>query len=303
MNDGSKDNSGIICDRYAGVDSRILVIHQQNKGVSAARNKGIDLAKGSYISFVDPDDTLESQMYAEMYQNAVKHGSDIVVCPIATHNLIQNTKSISSIWQHSSGVLDHGMIKEKIIPSVLSNKTFSLVSSVNKLYKSSLFKEDLSIRFQEGLHHSEDARLNFNLITKIKTLSYVREPLYNYYIRKRNSLTQVFREDLYDYIKGNKSLLLEISNQYQMGIYNQTIKNHFTGVTLSYINSVVTSGLLKDRKYKLLSKILHDAGFQEDIQTYNAQSMYYRLLKVICRQKNEKILYKIAWAKNKIVNR
>lgn len=66
INDGSTDASGAICDEYARLEPRIKVIHQANQGLSAARNRGVDLAKGEYLSFVDSDDWLELDMYEEL---------------------------------------------------------------------------------------------------------------------------------------------------------------------------------------------------------------------------------------------
>ena len=63
VDDGSKDNSGKVCDEYALKDSRIKVIHQKNQGVSVARNAGLRIAKGDYIGFVDSDDYIETNMY------------------------------------------------------------------------------------------------------------------------------------------------------------------------------------------------------------------------------------------------
>src|SRR5574344_1250172 len=78
VDDGSIDNSGLICDEYASVDDRIRVFHQVNGGVSKARNKGIDASKGEYVTFADSDDYLEPYAFMS-YINAFEHyDADIV---------------------------------------------------------------------------------------------------------------------------------------------------------------------------------------------------------------------------------
>lgn len=80
VDDGSTDDSPKICDEYARKDDRIIVIHKKNGGVSSARNAGLDIAKGKYIGFVDPDDYIVSEMYECMVNAIEKYKSDMVVC-------------------------------------------------------------------------------------------------------------------------------------------------------------------------------------------------------------------------------
>ena len=80
IDDGSVDRSGDICDEYALKDPRITVIHQENQGLSAVRNKGIAVAKGEYIGFVDGDDFINKKMYSEMYRIITENNADIAVC-------------------------------------------------------------------------------------------------------------------------------------------------------------------------------------------------------------------------------
>lgn len=82
VDDGSTDMCGKICDEYAKQDSRVHVIHQENKGVSAARNAGISLAKGEYIMFVDSDDFITENMLEKMHDCIAESGSDIAICGI-----------------------------------------------------------------------------------------------------------------------------------------------------------------------------------------------------------------------------
>ena len=80
VNDGSPDNSGIICDEYTKKDHRVRVIHKTNGGISDARNAGIEIATGDYIGFVDSDDFIHSEMFRDLYERMRKHNADIVQC-------------------------------------------------------------------------------------------------------------------------------------------------------------------------------------------------------------------------------
>lgn len=82
IDDGSPDNCGTICDEYAAKDDRIIVIHQKNQGVSAARNAGLDIARGTYLGFVDSDDWIEPEMYETMISTAKEKQVDVVICGI-----------------------------------------------------------------------------------------------------------------------------------------------------------------------------------------------------------------------------
>jgi glycosyltransferase involved in cell wall biosynthesis len=80
VNDGSRDKSGEICDRYEKVDKRIKVIHKDNGGLSSARNAGLNIAEGDYIAFVDSDDFIHYRMYEILINTAIKKKSDITMC-------------------------------------------------------------------------------------------------------------------------------------------------------------------------------------------------------------------------------
>ena len=83
VNDGSEDDSGEVCDRYAKEDKRIKVIHKKNGGVSSARNAGLKNSIGNYIGFVDPDDYIKKDMYEKMYNLCIKKDSKIAICKFA----------------------------------------------------------------------------------------------------------------------------------------------------------------------------------------------------------------------------
>ena len=91
MDDGSKDGSGAICDEYAEKDSRFRVVHQENKGSSAARNEGLSLSKGIYLSFIDSDDWVENNYLERLLEIAEFNNSDMVICAFYRNYLNRHT--------------------------------------------------------------------------------------------------------------------------------------------------------------------------------------------------------------------
>ncbi|WP_084782120.1 glycosyltransferase family 2 protein [Bacillus niameyensis] len=294
VNDGSTDKCGEICDEYARQDSRLKVIHKENGGVSSARNRGIDAAKGEYIGYVDPDDEIEPQMYELLVNQAIRTNADMVVCQMKTINLNTNTISVSSVCDE--GVLDKKGIKEKIIPAILDKKYFSLLSCANKLYRKSwLVKEEF--RFDEEKSHGEDVRLNFKLLTHINCIVFVSKPLYIYYIRPRSSLTQMFREDLYEYIVDTKNSALFLCDQYKLEHLKAKWITEYINNTLNYLESVITSNLEARRKEGILKRIMEDQNFIQLLHNYQASSSFHRLLKRLCLNKSRLIIQLVVKAK------
>jgi glycosyltransferase involved in cell wall biosynthesis len=80
VDDGSTDYSGMLCNRYRRIDKRFKVIHQENAGVSSARNRGIDEASGEWLTFVDPDDWINNEFYERLFEAQQKFDADVVHC-------------------------------------------------------------------------------------------------------------------------------------------------------------------------------------------------------------------------------
>ena len=149
VDDGSPDNCGAICDEYAAGDARIRVIHQENGGVAAARNAGLDLATGDYIGWVDSDDWIEPEMFEVMLSTAMSRDADIVICGRQEH---YPDKSFQMGWQQEE-VLD----KEQAMALLIED---DLVRSYlwDKLWRRELFDgvrvpclkvfEDMAIMYQ-----------------------------------------------------------------------------------------------------------------------------------------------------------
>src|SRR5690606_38876178 len=119
VNDGSTDGSGSVIESYKRGDSRIKLIHQSNQGVSAARNRGLQMAKGEYVGFVDADDYVVSSMYEVMYKEAKEEDCDIVLSNMEQE--MQGTKVIIEYPLPSGQTLDRFRIQQLVLPYLLKS--------------------------------------------------------------------------------------------------------------------------------------------------------------------------------------
>lgn len=192
VNDGSSDNSGAICDEYAAKDGRITVIHQKNQGVSAARNKGLELLKGEWVSFIDSDDWLEPDMYFSMLNDAEKNKADIVACDIYVEE--NDRQHIENIW--------HSHLKETEKPFSDEDKYllgFAYVPSLwNKLISAKLID---GIEFSTQYAYGEDALFLCSAAIKADRIKALPKLLYHYRIeREGNVVSASINPRLYDHI-------------------------------------------------------------------------------------------------------
>lgn len=172
VDDGSPDNCGKICDEYAEKDPRIKVIHQENGGLSAARNAGLDIATGDYIGFVDSDDYIELNFFKELYKSIQEYNSELAVCGVKKFGMDKRTE-----FYGNKQITKTEFLKNLLCGSVKSY-------SCNKLYRSSLFN---GIRFPEG-ELFEDLKIMHLIGEKTCCVSFTDKTFYNYRIRK-NSIT------------------------------------------------------------------------------------------------------------------
>ncbi|WP_049945042.1 glycosyltransferase [Butyrivibrio sp. AC2005] len=166
VDDGSTDSSGSICEKVAKEDDRIRVVHQANQGLSAARNTGLDIAKGEYIFFCDSDDYLQKDALEKMLNIMNRDHADIVACGImhVGDNEGMFTSPQYGIW---SG-------HEAVIQMMRSNNICTV--AWNKLYKRELFRK---LRFPIGALHEDEATI-YKALYHAKLVSFTPEPYYNY---------------------------------------------------------------------------------------------------------------------------
>lgn len=168
VDDGSPDNCGAICDEYARRDSRIRVIHQENGGLSAARNAGIDIATGEYISFVDSDDWVHPEYLAYLYRAVQERGVLLSACSFARTRTKIDEMSIPFACTVCDGL---SWFKENHMAGVVA---------WGKLCHRSLFE---SIQYPVGKIH-EDEFITYKLLHLAGNIGVVDAKLYYYFINE-----------------------------------------------------------------------------------------------------------------------
>ena len=226
VDDGSPDNCGKICDEYAKKDHRIEVIHKSNGGLSDARNKGLEIAKGEYIGFVDSDDYIEADMYEVLYNLLKQYNADVSIC-----NFYTVSQGKISIKNADNGINEYNRIE--ILKEILLDKNIQSYAW-NKLYKKELFDE---IKYPIGKKY-EDIGTTFYLLEKCNKVVVTGKPEY-YYINRQDSIVNNVTETTitdyielimqrYDYIEENIKELSSYNKDYLKRILKtaeQDIKN------------------------------------------------------------------------------
>lgn len=167
IDDGSIDNSGKICDKFAGIDSRIKVVHKKNGGSASAKNVGLKMATGYYLSFVDSDDFLEKNIYEHMVNQMIGNEADVIQCNYQNLFVNRTTPVIST---------DREMVLNT--SSYLKRFTFDWTCGLlwNKLYKKELFDD---IFFEEN-RKIDDEFFTYQGIMRAKKILLDPAIIYNY---------------------------------------------------------------------------------------------------------------------------
>lgn len=188
VNDGSTDQSGDICNQFAELDNRIIVIHKKNEGLSSARNAGIDIARGMFLSFVDSDDYIQEDMHEFLYSILIREDADLAMCSL--YNCYYGKKIKKNPTYYN-------VVNTKDAIRILFESEFISVNSVGKLYKKSLFNK---VRFPMG-KQAEDAFVIVEILIQCQKIAISSEQKYYYWHRNNSITTKKFNKKDFDVIK------------------------------------------------------------------------------------------------------
>ena len=206
----------MICVNYAERDNRIVYIkHEDNLGLSEARNAGIELAKANYITFVDSDDFIKPDMLKIIYEEAITNNRDIVIFGFDSIDEDNNN--------HISSMPQAGDIEGDLLKNFLENKNTTNPSVWNKLWKKSLFIDN-NIRFPQGVYF-EDVITTAQLLYFAKDIIFIDQSFYFYVLRK-NSITLSFSKKHIDDIFLAYHLLTEfLTSIDKLDFYRESLED------------------------------------------------------------------------------
>lgn len=275
VDDGSPDRCPAMCDDWAEKDGRIRVIHKENGGLSSARNAGLDVMRGEYLTFIDSDDYVRSDYLEKLYNALIEHSADVSVCGFVLGKA-------EGEYESKAPTVCTG--KEACLAIYSENSvTMSMISACMKLYKSRLFE---NLRFPLGKLH-EDQFVTYRAFYPCEKVVRVYEPLYYY----RDSAVSITRsrfkiarydnilaleeamsfyesngdEELYEAAKATRQVIIalyrfgakkagiakQVPKEYRMSFFKawRTLENYFSNDSFEFEMSVFHPRLVRLRAY------------------------------------------------------
>lgn len=263
VNDGSKDNSGQICDEYAKADDRIIVIHQENAGVISTRRVGVRRASGKYITFVDSDDWVEEQMYTVMLKAMEENCADAVICDIS-----RDTAQGSFLMKNyiEPGLYDTKRLQEEFYPSMLFNFKDGWPgvnpSLCNKLMKKEIL-EDVIFSVDETVAYGEDALCTYPAMLNAKRIFVLNDVGFYHYNENIASVTNVYDAKLLE-----KCLRLFDGLRYQFSLRKFDDNNQVNGYTARISLECIRNELIYNKKISLKERIKIVREYVEDERVF-----------------------------------
>ena len=296
IDDNSPDNCPKICDYYKEKDSRVRVIHKKNEGLGLARNSGINIAVGEYISFVDSDDFISENMLYNLYNIAIREDADAVYSGII--DLFPNGKIKKNPNSYGNMVLKNNQIDRIMLdmlgstPKKKKDQSFPISSCVAIYRKEIIDKNRLSF-FSEREYISEDLIFNIYFLRNSKIVCTSSNCDY-YYRKNYNSLTKRYNSNRFE-----KNIILykkELELIHELGFKdaNNRIQRTLLGNTRVCFKQIVTvSDLSFKNKIKEIKKICNNDVIQEvlDKYPYHQNPTKQKIISILMKHKMIYLIY------------
>lgn len=272
IDDGSTDQSGIICDKYSKRDKRIRVFHKKNEGLAAARNLALEYMMGDYVACVDSDDYLEKDMY-ECLMEKMHEDIDIVTCGINNiYPVDAHKRNYVSYRAHECSIYDN----QEAIRELFLWKTISF-SSCDKLFRGKLFE---GVRYPKG-KVCEDLPVLYKLVSKSRNIVNIGKAKYNYIYRSDSISRKSFYDEKIYFAIFSQKILIDIQKNYP-DIIEEALAWYINNI-VSVLEDIIQSPKRKDynKQERQLRLILRRRVFDIIKNSYisrERKDYYYHLL-------------------------
>ena len=260
LNNGSTDNSLNILKKYESKDTRLKIINSDNRGVSDARNRGINEAKGKYVVFVDSDDWIENNMVEVLHNTIIENDCDLVMCTYVREFENHSKEKVFDLPQVNLYV--HDEVKSQLlrkligpIDSELSNPEYldALGTAWAKMYKTSILKQkNLKFIDLNEIGSGEDILFNIYVFNEVKKVILLNKPMYHYWRGNKNSITSRYIPNFIDKRRIYFNYMKKFIKENQLGREYEVALNNRICI------SVLGMGLLecsKSNKISVLNKV------------------------------------------------
>lgn len=264
IDDGSTDNSSVMCDEYAEQDTRIRVCHKVNGGLSSARNKGIEIAVGEYLLFVDSDDYIHPNIIEKMLSVMQQEDVDIVGCQFL--EVEEGCNKIIEVETSKAEILS----KKQVIEKFCKESDVTIIVSWCKLYKKELFD---TLRFQEGKLH-EDEFIIHHIIDKIAYMAYLDDKMYYYRQRNTSIMGEQYSLKRLDGLEALEERILFYKEKKDMNyIY---VVERYLRLSISHYNQMKQSYPKHKKRKKLHKKFCHTFWkYRKELTISKKMKLYY----------------------------
>lgn len=277
VNDGSKDASKDICNKWEQLDSRIRVFHKSNGGASSARNYGIENSNGEYIMFVDSDDTVAFDICEKLLEN-IRDDCSLVVCGLKTSFGNFVIRSENSVLSTDKGEIFNLLFENGILNSPVAK----------------LFRRDCigTLRFDPNMYMGEDLTFNLEYLSRIDggvaVLPYCG---YVYNRENNNSITHVFNPATFLQQKTVYKKTLEFSQRYVTSQNSELkISLYFFIDAKWYLQNVYFSTLSRYQKKSIAMHCIEDVLLQDVCTKIKCENYQDKVVCGLIKSKNEVLL-------------
>lgn len=258
IDDGSTDNSGDICDLWEEKDKRIRVYHTNNYGVSHARNEGLKHIRGHYVSFIDADDWIDTDMFEKMINQIVETHCEIGVCG---YKLEYNGFAEINLKKDKCCTFSREDATQLIF-CYENNKKPKTISweLCDKIFDKKVIQ---NLKFDESIHVGEDMLFCWQALKQSRRIAYIPLFAYHYFMRPRSAMHQVASAKSLSVLKAVRIILQDTNNESD-GI-QKVIRDHYLRIGVRH-----SRGILRLHAYQFKKEVIF-------FQNYLRKNLFYAL--------------------------